>query len=77
VQNKIHWAITGQTAAEIIHQRVDSNKVNMGLTSWRGENIRKSDVTVAKNYLAEDEILALNNIWFLPKVRRCEELPCT
>ncbi|MFT4927225.1 MAG: hypothetical protein ACI8WB_003331, partial [Phenylobacterium sp.] len=62
VQNKIHWAITGQTAAEIIHQRVDSAKDHMGLTTWRGENIRKSDVAIAKNYLAEDEMQALNNL---------------
>lgn len=62
VQNKIHWAITGQTAAEIIHQRVDSNKIDMGLTNWRGEKIRKSDVVIAKNYLTEDELQALNNL---------------
>ncbi len=48
VQNKLHWAITGQTPAEIINQRADSTKENMGLTSWRGDNIRKTDVSIAK-----------------------------
>ena len=62
VQNKLHWAITGQTAAEIITQRADSNKENMGLTTWRGDNMRKTDVSVAKNYLNEDELSALNNL---------------
>lgn len=62
VQNKMHWAITGQTAAEIIKSRADSNKPNMGLTSWRGEKPRKQDVGIAKNYLTEDELLALNNL---------------
>src|SRR5665647_1822491 len=54
VQNKMHWAITGMTAAEIIHNRVDSRKPNMGLTNWRGSKVRKTDVTIAKNYLGED-----------------------
>ncbi len=62
VQNKLHWAITGNTAAEIIHQRVDSQKPNMGLTSWRGSKPRKQDVAIAKNYLNENELLALNNL---------------
>lgn len=62
VQNKMHWAITGMTAAEIIHERADSNNVNMGLTNWRGPKVRKQDVTVAKNYLSEKELLALNNL---------------
>ncbi len=62
VQNKMHWAITGQTAAEIIHTRVDSKKQNMGLTNWRGEEIRKTDVSIAKNYLNVDELKALNNL---------------
>ncbi|GEQ87402.1 toxin Fic [Patiriisocius marinistellae] len=62
VQNKLHWAITGQTAAEIISQRANSSKENMGLTTWRGENIRKMDVSIAKNYLKEDELSALNNL---------------
>ena len=62
VQNKMHWAITGQTAAEIIHKRADHTKANMGLTNWRGAKVRKQDVVVAKNYLNEDELLALNNL---------------
>ncbi len=62
VQNKLHWAITGNTAAEIIHQRVGSHKPNMGLTSWRGDKPRKQDVTIAKNYLKEEELKALNNL---------------
>ena len=62
VQNKLHWAITGQTAAEIIYDRVDSEKTNMGLTSWRGEKVRKQDVIIAKNYLEEEELRALNNL---------------
>ncbi|MBL1279597.1 MAG: virulence RhuM family protein [Fluviicola sp.] len=62
VQNKLHWAITGQTAAEIISQRADNSKKNMGLTAWRGSIIRKTDVTIAKNYLNEEELSALNNL---------------
>ena len=62
VQNKMHWAITGMTAAEIIHKRADAEKLNMGLTSWRGEKVRKDDVVIAKNYLKEEELAALNNL---------------
>ena len=62
VQNKMHWAITGQTAAEIIHARADAEQPNMGLNSWRGTKVRKQDVAIAKNYLAEDELHALNNL---------------
>ncbi len=62
VQNKVHWAITGQTAAEIIHQRADSEKANMGLSNWRGDKVRKQDVINAKNYLNEEELQALNNL---------------
>jgi hypothetical protein len=62
VQNKVHWAITGQTAAEIVHQRVDAAKRNLGLTNWRGAVIRKQDVGIAKNYLTEPELAALNNL---------------
>jgi hypothetical protein len=65
VQNKLHWAITGQTAAEIIATRVDSNKENIGLTSWKNApkgSIRKTDVVVAKNYLSEKELNGLNRI---------------
>jgi hypothetical protein len=62
VQNKMHWAITGQTAAEIILSRADSAKPHMGLTNWRGAKVRKEDVTTAKNYLTEEELAALNNL---------------
>jgi len=62
VQNKLHWAITGHTAAELIAERVDARKPNMGLTSWKGAKVRKGDVTVAKNYLNEEEIRNLNRI---------------
>ena len=62
VQNKMHWAITGKTAAEIINERADSKKPNMGLTNWRSDKIRKSDVSIAKNYLNEEELRALNNL---------------
>ena len=62
VQNKMHWAITGKTAAEIINERADSKKPNMGLTNWRSDKIRKSDVSIAKNYLIEEELRALNNL---------------
>ncbi|MCL5104656.1 MAG: virulence RhuM family protein [Armatimonadetes bacterium] len=65
VQNKMHWAIHGQTAAEVIYNRVDADKTNMGLTTWKNVpkgKIRKADVDVAKNYLSHDEISALNRI---------------
>ncbi len=62
VQNKMHWAITGKTAAEIIHDRADSSQEHMGLTSWRGEKPRKQDVAIAKNYLNENELRPLNNL---------------
>lgn len=62
VQNKLHWAITGQTAAEIIEARANAESPNMGLTNFRGEKVRKQDVVVAKNYLDEEELSALNNL---------------
>ena len=65
IQNKFHFAITGQTAAEIIYNRVDSKKKNMGLTTWENSpdgKILKSDVIIAKNYLDEKEIKNLNNL---------------
>lgn len=62
VQNKVHWAITGQTAAELIHHRADSSKPHMGLTNWRGTKVRKQDIANAKNYLTADELSALNNL---------------
>ncbi len=65
VQNKLHWAITGQTAAELIMSRADSAKENMGLSTWKNApkgNIRKTDVVIAKNYLSEPEMDGLNRI---------------
>lgn len=62
VQNKMHWAITGQTAAEIVASRADHAKPNMGLTSFRGTKVRKADVAIAKNYLSYGELAALNNL---------------
>ena len=65
VQNKLHWAISGQTAAEIIVARVDAEKPNMGLTTWKNAPngmIRKPDVSIAKNYLNETEMDDLNRI---------------
>ena len=62
VQNKMHWATHKHTAAEVIYQRADANKDNMGLTTWSGKRIKLSDVEVAKNYLDEKELDALNKI---------------
>jgi hypothetical protein len=65
VQNRLHWAISGQTAAELITARVDSTKENMGLTTWKNAPkgaIRKTDVSIAKNYLNEKELEGLNRI---------------
>jgi hypothetical protein len=65
VQNKMHWAITGHTAAEIIVQRADSKKQHMGLTTWKNApkgKVLKSDVIIAKNYLGEKEIRNRNRI---------------
>jgi hypothetical protein len=65
VQNKLHWAIHGHTAAEVIAQRANATKPSMGLTTWHNApsgRMRKADVSVAKNYLTEDELRALNRI---------------
>lgn len=65
VQNKLHWAITGQTAAELIYSSADATKLFMGLTTWRDApqgKIHRSDVTVAKNYLSEAHVKELNRI---------------
>ncbi|MEX8547994.1 MAG: virulence RhuM family protein [Mucilaginibacter sp.] len=62
IQNKFHWAIHAHTAAELIMQRADAAKPNMGLTNFPGEQIKKQDATVAKNYLNEDELNQLNRI---------------
>lgn len=62
IQNKLHYACTHMTAAELIASRVDASKPDMGLTSYKGDEVRKTDVTVAKNYLREDEVKELNRI---------------
>ncbi len=65
VQNKLHWAITGKTAAEIIYESADATKPHMGLTTWKHSpdgKVLKSDVTIAKNYLSEKNINALNRL---------------
>ena len=62
VQNKMHWAAHKHTAAEVIYQRADAEKEHMGLTSWQGKSIKRTDVEVAKNYLNKDELDALNKI---------------
>ncbi len=65
VQNKLHWAITGKTAAEIIYDSADATKIHMGLTNWKHApdgKIIKSDITIAKNYLSEAHIKELNQI---------------
>ena len=62
IQNKLHFAVTGMTAAEIIDARVNHHSPHAGLTSWAGDEVRKSDVTIAKNYLSADEITELNRI---------------
>ena len=65
MQNKLHFAISHQTAAEIIYSRADHKKQNMGLTTWKNApdgDIYKSDVSIAKNYLTEDELDSLNRI---------------
>jgi hypothetical protein len=62
IQNRLHFAATGQTAPELIAGRAGHSKPNMGLTSWKGGVVRKADVTVAKNYLTQEEIGELNRI---------------
>ncbi|MDO8723998.1 MAG: virulence RhuM family protein [Syntrophales bacterium] len=62
MQNKMHWAAHGHTAAEVIDKRADSTLPNMGLTSWQGDKPRKDDVVIAKNYLNEKELNLLNRI---------------
>ncbi len=65
VQNKLHWAITGKTASEIIYSSADAKKINMGLTNWKNSpdgKILKSDITIAKNYLSENHIKELNKL---------------
>jgi hypothetical protein len=62
VQNKLHFAISGKTAAELIAERADASQPNMGLTAWKGTKVRRGDVTIAKNYLNEREMNELNRI---------------
>ena len=62
IQNKLHFAATGKTAAELVRERADHGRPHMGLTTWKGADVRKGDVTVAKNYLRDDEIDELNRI---------------
>lgn len=61
-QNKMLYAVTNQTATEIVSSRADAQKPNMGLTSWKGTIVRKGDIFTAKNYLTEDEIDTLNRL---------------
>jgi len=62
VQNKVHYAVHGQTSAELIVSRADSNQPNMGLTTWEGAHVRKADTAITKNYLNDAELRALNNL---------------
>ena len=62
IQNKLHFAATGMTVAEILHSRANSLLPNMGLTSWQKDKVRKTDITIAKNYLKKNEIEELNRI---------------
>ncbi|MFA6433037.1 MAG: RhuM family protein, partial [Candidatus Paceibacterota bacterium] len=62
VQNKMHWAIHGHTAAELVVSRIDPESPNLGMTNWPGTALRKSDASIAKNYLTEEELDALNRI---------------
>jgi hypothetical protein len=62
IQNKMHWAAHGHTAAEVIVARADATKPNMGLASWTGDSPRKTDTAIAKNYLGAEELEALNRI---------------
>jgi hypothetical protein len=67
-QNKLLFAVTGKTAAEIIVSRADANEPNMALTAWKGNVVRKQDLFIAKNYLSSDEIDSLNRLPFSWKV---------
>ncbi len=62
VQNKMHWAAHGHTAAEIVHERADATRQNMGLTSWQGAKPTRGEAVIAKNYLTSEELEALNRI---------------
>jgi hypothetical protein len=58
----MHWAIHGHTAAELVHNRADSTKPNMSLSNWHGERLSKRDVSIAKNYLSDEELSELNRV---------------
>lgn len=84
VQNKLHWAISGQTAAEIIYNNSDSQQPHMGLTTWRHApdgKVMKSDVTIAKNYLTQKHLIAINRLVSayldLAEDRAEQEIPMT
>lgn len=84
VQNKLHWAISGQTAAEIIYGKADANQPHMGLTTWRhapNGKVMKSDVTIAKNYLDQKHMTAINRLVSayldLAEDRAEQEIPMT
>ena len=62
VQNKMHWAAHGHTAAEIVHARADAGQPNIGMTNWKGGKIRREEISIAKNYLNAEELEALNLI---------------
>ncbi len=62
MQNKMHWAAHKHTAAEIVYERANAEKINMGLTSWSGKHIKRADTEIAKNYLSQPELDALNKI---------------
>ena len=62
VQNKMHWAAHGQTAAEVVHGRVDAGKKNLGMTTWLGGKPTKEEAAIAKNYLRTEELEGLNRI---------------
>jgi hypothetical protein len=80
VQNKLHYSVHGHTAAEIIANRADASLDNMGLTTFEGKRIIKSDVTIAKNYLIQEEITELNRIVTMyldyAEDRARKQIPC-
>lgn len=81
IQNKLLFAVTGNTAAEIITNRADADLPNMGLTTWKGSRVRKEDIFIAKNYLTADEIDTLNRLTVLfldtAELRVKEQIPLT
>jgi hypothetical protein len=82
VQNKLHWATHGHTAAELIFQRANAQLPFMGLKAFKSKMPTKQEIGVAKNYLSEEELAVLNRLWFLPiwtlqKSTPCNANPCT